>query len=91
MPAAHQRSAMLPLCQFFTFREWVRAMEIIDSMVSAVQFLGQRLELLLLGQLSYQLPRLKHRLGAHALENVARLTPLTCPRRLTSLSCGRLT
>src|SRR5665648_762858 len=32
IPAAHQRSAMLPFCQFFTLAEWVRAMEIIDSM-----------------------------------------------------------
>src|SRR5665648_90287 len=31
-PAAHQRSAMVPSCQFFTLLEWVRAMEIIDSM-----------------------------------------------------------
>src|SRR5664279_3246846 len=31
MPAAHQRSAMFPFCQFFTLREWVRAIDIIDS------------------------------------------------------------
>jgi hypothetical protein len=31
MPAAHQRSAMFPLCQCLTLRLWVRAMEIIDS------------------------------------------------------------
>src|SRR5450756_2420062 len=33
IPAAHQRSAMVPFCQFFTLLEWVRAMEIIDSML----------------------------------------------------------
>src|SRR5213080_4761986 len=33
MPAAHQRSAMVPFCQFFTFVEWLRAIEIIDSML----------------------------------------------------------
>ena len=32
IPAAHQRRAMVPFCQFFTLLEWVRAMEIIDSM-----------------------------------------------------------
>src|SRR5664279_2173866 len=32
MPAAHQRSAMVPFCQFFTLAERVRAIEIIDSM-----------------------------------------------------------
>ena len=31
--SAHQRSAIFPFCQFFTFIEWVRAMEIIDSML----------------------------------------------------------
>src|SRR5450756_1134341 len=33
IPAAHQRSAMVPFCKFFTLLEWVRAMEIIDSML----------------------------------------------------------
>ena len=33
IPAAHQRSAMVPFCQFLTLLEWVRAMEIIDSML----------------------------------------------------------
>lgn len=33
MPAAHQRRAMFPFCQFFTLAEWVRAIEIIDSML----------------------------------------------------------
>ena len=32
IPAAHQRSAMVPFCQFLTLAEWVRAIEIIDSM-----------------------------------------------------------
>jgi len=31
-PAAHQRRAMSPLCQFFTLAEWLRQIEIIDSM-----------------------------------------------------------
>jgi hypothetical protein len=31
-PAAHQLSAMVPFCPFFTLLDWVRAMEIIDSM-----------------------------------------------------------
>jgi len=35
IPAAHQRSAMAPFCQFLTLAEWVRAMEIIDSMLFA--------------------------------------------------------
>src|SRR6266540_3289250 len=33
IPAAHQRSAMLPFCQSFMLWLWVRAMEIIDSML----------------------------------------------------------
>ena len=32
MPAAHQRSAIVLFCQFFTFVEWLRTIEIIDSM-----------------------------------------------------------
>src|SRR5665648_103906 len=28
IPAAHQRSAMVPFCQFFTLAEWVRAMDV---------------------------------------------------------------
>jgi hypothetical protein len=33
MPAAHQRSAIWPFCQCLTLRQWVRTMEIIDSML----------------------------------------------------------
>jgi hypothetical protein len=37
MPAAHQRNAICPPCQCCTSREWVRAMEIIDSMLFALR------------------------------------------------------
>jgi hypothetical protein len=37
LPTAHQRSAMVPFCQFFTSLEWVRAMEIIDSTQSVLR------------------------------------------------------
>ena len=31
-PAAHQRRAMSPFCQFFTLAKWLRQMELTDSM-----------------------------------------------------------